>query len=87
MDERNTFIKTSDGKTYDLDYSLKQLQKMVDLDKFFRVNLNYLVNINCIGEIISYSTSSLKLKLEGKTNEGIIVTRDKVEEYKRWVDK
>jgi DNA-binding LytR/AlgR family response regulator len=75
---------TKEGKTNDLDYSLDQLQNLVDPGQFFRINRNYLVNINCIEEIISYSTNRLKLKI-GKTEQ--IVSRDKVGEFKQWMDR
>jgi DNA-binding LytR/AlgR family response regulator len=87
VEERNTFLKTINGKTYDLDYSLEQLQKMIDPAQFFRINRNFLVNINCISEIISYSINRLKVKLENNLEEGAIVSRDKVSEFKRWMDR
>lgn len=87
VEERNTFVQTQKGKIYDLDYSLDQLQKMVDPEQFFRINRNFLVNINCIDEIISYSTSRLKLKLLSETSGDLIVSRDKVSEFKHWMDR
>jgi len=87
VEERSTFLQTIEGKRYDLDYSLDQLQSMVDPDQFFRANRNFLVNINCIEEIISYSVTRLKLKLENGPQEGVIVSRDKVSEFKRWMDR
>lgn len=84
VEERYTFLKTAEGKTSDLDYSLDQLQKLVDPGMFFRVNRNFLININAIDEIISYSITRLKLKV-GK--EEIIVSRDKVSEFKTWLDR
>jgi DNA-binding LytR/AlgR family response regulator len=84
VEERSSFLKTNQDKTYDLDYSLDQLQNLVDPNQFFRINRNYLVNINCIDEIISYSTNRLKLKL-GKTE--LIVSREKVAEFKQWMDR
>jgi len=87
VEERNTFLKSVKGKTFDLDYSLDQLHKMVDPAQFFRVNRNFLVNINCISDIISYSANRLKLKLEDNKVEGVIVSRDKVSEFKRWMDR
>ncbi|MDB4584702.1 LytTR family DNA-binding domain-containing protein [Draconibacterium sp.] len=87
VEERNTFLKTIKGKTCDLDYSLEQLQKMTDPAQFFRVNRNFLVNINCISEIVSYSTSRLKIKLENNLEDGVIVSRDKVSEFKGWMDR
>lgn len=87
VQERNTFLSTTNGKTYDLDYSLDQLQKITDPDYFFRVNRNYMVNINCIGEIIGYSANRLKIQLNSNKNPEIIVSRDKVSEFKRWLDR
>lgn len=87
VEKRNTFFKTNEGKTYDLDYSLDQLQQMINPEQYFRINRNFLVNINCISEIISYSTNRLKLNLCAQTDTDIIVSRDKVSEFKRWMDK
>jgi DNA-binding LytR/AlgR family response regulator len=77
-------MKTTEGKIFDLDYSLDQIEKMINPELFFRVNRNFLVNINCIDEIVAYSSSRLKLK-SGKTE--IIVSRDNVAEFKQWMDR
>jgi len=87
VEERSTFLKTITGKIYDLDYSLDQILIKVDPSQFFRINRNFLININCIDEIISFSSSRLKLKLKSKTNADLIVSRDKVSEFKRWMDR
>lgn len=87
VEERCTFLQTGEGKRYDLDYSLDQLQTMLDPEQFFRVNRNFLVNINCIEEIISYSVTRLKLKLDKGPEEGVIVSRDKVTDFKKWMDR
>jgi DNA-binding LytR/AlgR family response regulator len=84
VEERSTFLTTNDGKNYDLDFSLDQLQKMVDPNLFFRINRNYLVCINSIDEIVSYSTNRLKLKI-GKIEQ--IVSRVKVSDFKQWMDR
>lgn len=87
VEERSTFLKTEKNKNYDLDYSLDHIQKMLNPELFFRINRNFLVNINFISEIISYSTSRLKLKLENCSDENLIVSRDKVPEFKEWLDR
>ena len=84
VEERNTFLKTKQDKTYDLDYSLEHLQNILDPSLFFRINRNYLVSINYIDDIIGYSTNRLKLKM-GKTE--LIVSREKVAEFKFWMDR
>lgn len=89
--ERSTFIRTFSGKEYPVDYSLDQLQKTVDPEKFFRINRNCLVYINAIGDIIGYSSSRLQLKLNEKippVNEDyLVVSRDKVSDFKKWMDR
>lgn len=87
VEERNTFMGTTKGKIFDVDYSLDGLQSITDPNMFFRVNRNFLVNIHCITEIVSYSASRLKLKLIIDSNEDIIVSRDKVTAFKQWMDK
>ena len=87
VEERCTFLKTRGGKNYDLEHSLDQIQKMVDPLQYFRINRSYLVNIESITEIIGYSSSRLKLKLENCHDENLIVSRDKVSDFKKWMDR
>jgi DNA-binding LytR/AlgR family response regulator len=86
--ERATFIKTFSDKEYSVDYSLDYLHKMIDPDKFFRINRNCIVNINAVIDILRYSSSRLKIKLNGeKPIYDLIVSKDKVSEFKKWIDK
>lgn len=89
--ERSTFIRTFSGKEYPVDYSLDQLQKTVDPEKFFRINRNCLVYINAISDILGYSSSRLQLKLNEKIppvdEDYLVVSRDKVTEFKKWMDR
>ncbi len=88
INERDTFIRCFNGRDYGVEYSLEQLQKLVDPDKFFRINRNYMVSIDAVDEMLSYSTSRLQLKLKNEEkSEAFVVSRDKVLEFKRWVDK
>ena len=87
VEERCTFLKTEAGKNYGLDYSLDQIQKMVNPEMFFRISRNNLVNINYLSEIIAYSASRLKLRIKNCPDENLIVSRDKVSEFKKWMDR
>jgi len=83
VDERCTFLNARNGKNYDLDFSLDQIQARLDPSLFFRINRNFLVNIHFISEMVSYSSSRLKLKLENFSSNDLIVSRDKVTDFKR----
>lgn len=86
--ERNTFLLTDKGKNYPVDYSLDRIEQMVDPGLFFRVNRNYIVNYNTIHDITVYSSSRLKLILDNrKDEEDILVSRERVQEFKRWMDR
>ena len=85
--ERATFLKTDTGKNYDIDYSLDQVQKMVDPEKFFRINRNYLINLDAIQDIYSYSSSRLAVKIKMLDHLDLIVSREKVTDFKNWLDR
>ena len=86
--ERNVFLSDSQGKDYAIDYSLEQLQGMLDPRKFFRINRECIVNIESIALMHSYSSSRLQLTLKEKEKSDLfVVSRDKVAEFKRWIDR
>jgi DNA-binding LytR/AlgR family response regulator len=87
IQERATFLRTMNGKKYDLDYSLDQIQKLVDPNIFFRINRNYLIHIDSIQDIFSYSSNRLGVKLKMLDHLDMIVSRDKVADFKKWLDR
>jgi DNA-binding LytR/AlgR family response regulator len=88
ISERSVFLCDNHGKDYGIDYSLDQLQTMLDPRKFFRINRECIVNIDAISLMYSYSSSRLQLTLKEKEkSELFVVSRDKVAEFKRWIDK
>jgi len=85
---RATFIRTFSDKDYSVDHSLDYLHKIIDPGKFFRINRNCVVNINAIDDILSYSSSRLKIKINcHKPIDDLIVSKDKVSEFKKWIDR
>ncbi|MDT8400570.1 MAG: LytTR family DNA-binding domain-containing protein [Bacteroidales bacterium] len=82
------FISGGSGRDYAIDFSLDRLEQMLDPKKFYRVNRNYLVNINAIKDIMAYSSSRLKLILDGQDdNDDVVVSRDRVADFKKWMDR
>lgn len=88
ISERCVFLCDFQGKDYGVDYSLEQLQSMLDPRKFFRINRECIVNIESISLMHSYSSSRLHLTIKNeKEKEIFVVSRDKVVEFKKWIDK
>jgi len=85
--EKASFCHTNEGRSFILDFTLEQLEEMVDPLRYFRVNRQYLVSAAAIQDIISYTNSRLKLVLRDSTNKDIIVARERVQEFKDWLDR
>ena len=85
--EKVTYCITKDRKHYILDHSLQQLMDMLNPDEFFQVNRQYLITVASITDMISYSNSRLRLVLTPDADEEVIVSRDRVQEFKSWLDR
>jgi len=85
--EKSTFFLDNTGRTYDTNYSLEQIEKLIDPKLFFRINRKHIVNIHGIVDIISYTSSRLKLKIVNSKDEDILVSRSKLAEFKSWLER
>lgn len=82
--ENATYIQTN-SLSYILNYSLTHLEPDLNPEQFFRVNRTFIVNKNAIKDIISYTNSRLKLILSSYTDSEIIVSRERVKEFKDFI--
>ena len=85
--EKATFIQTTNHRRYLIDYSLEQLEKLAPKNRFFRINRAFFIGFESIADIISYSNSRLKVKLNHCGDDNIIVSRDRVASFKKWLDR
>ena len=85
--DKATYLHTSENRNYVIDYPLEQLEDLVDPGLFFRVNRKYMIAMNSFEDIISYSNSRLKVELLHSDDQDVIVAREKVKEFKNWLDK
>lgn len=85
-ENKSTYIHTKENRNYLLDNSLENWQEQLDPEHFFRVNRTYIVHINAIKDIIAYSNSRLKLILNSYSENEIIVSRERVKDFKKWID-
>lgn len=84
--EKYTFLQNNSGRDYAINYSLDQLDDLLDPDQFFRINRKYIVSSAAILDIISYSNSRLLVKLNANTSDDLIVSREKVQDFKKWLE-
>lgn len=83
--QKATYIHTNDNRNYVIDFSLEQIENLVNPKMFFRINRKYIININAINDIVSFSKSRMKINLQDSDVEDFIVSREKVNKFKNWL--
>ena len=86
-EDRVNFFRTLDNKKYIVDYSLDEIEDMMDPADFFRINRGLIVAVNSVGQIDSYFGNRLTLKLMPEFEAEAIISREKVNEFKTWMGK
>jgi DNA-binding LytR/AlgR family response regulator len=84
--EKYSFLQNNSGRDYAINYTLDQLEDLLDPAQFFRINRKFIVSFSAISDIISYSNSRLKVKLNSNESDDLIVSREKVQEFKKWLE-
>lgn len=85
-ENKGTYAYTIDGRSHLLDMSLEDLEKDINSTIFFRTSRKYLVNINAIKDMVSYTNSRLQIKLKRYPEQDIIVARERVKDFKDWLE-
>lgn len=86
--ERSVFLFSNSGKSYPVDYSLDKIQQSVDPMLFYRINRNFIVNYYAIQDMITYSSNRIKIILANwHEKEDILVSRERVSDFKTWMDR
>jgi DNA-binding LytR/AlgR family response regulator len=84
--DKSTFIRSSLGRDFGLETSLDQIENEIDPKTFFRVSRKQIVALEYIKDIIAYSGNRLKIIIRGNESEEIIVSREKVSDFKLWLE-
>jgi DNA-binding LytR/AlgR family response regulator len=84
-ENKGTYIRTTDGRDYLLENTLEQLENEIDPAKFFRVSRKFIVSINAIKDIVVYTNSRLKIILPTYKEDEVIVSRERVNDFREWL--
>lgn len=82
-EDKVVWLKRNDYKKFAIDFTLDQLETILDPAHFFRINRQIITSFNAIQEVTIYSNSRLKIKLLGN-DEPVIVSRERVTDFKAW---
>ncbi len=73
-----------DGNSWPMDRSLDRLSKVLPEEEFFRANRQFIVARGAVADISVWFGSRLSLNLKVKAPERIVISKDRVPEFKRW---
>ena len=85
--DKGTYLFSSQGKKFLVDYSLDKVDELLDGQQFFRVSRKFIVNIQFIKDIIAFTNSRLEIVIEHFDEDQIIVARERVGDFKSWLDR
>ena len=81
-----THVTTFRDEIYHTNLSLDELLKQLDSKNFFRVNRQYIVNIHAIENILRYGQNQLKLITNPRIDDLVLISKNRVAEFKQWLD-
>jgi len=81
-----TFLIDKTGKRYIVDDKMDSLEAALDPHQFYRINRKFIIAENAVSKISNYFNSRLKLELSPVSKEEVIVARERVGEFKKWLN-
>ena len=86
-DGRLNFFKTNDNKKYVVDYTMDELEEMLNPEVYFRISRSFYVSIASVDQIHDYFGNRLLLTLKPAVDKEALVSREKVTDFKKWMGK
>ncbi len=86
-EDKIVFLHTRAGKKYVLDYTLDELEEVLNPENFFRLNRQIIAHLQAIQSIHTYFNGKLKIHLVPEAPEEVIVSREKTPSLKDWLDR
>jgi DNA-binding LytR/AlgR family response regulator len=76
------YLQTQE-RSFPSDFTLDELEEILDEKKFFRANRQFIINSDYIKNI--HTSPNYKVELEFQPDEEITVSRDRVKDFKDWL--
>jgi DNA-binding LytR/AlgR family response regulator len=84
-ENKGTYLHTFDNRNYLIECTLELLEQELDPADFFRISRKFIIPLKAIKEIVLYSNSRLKVILPSFKEEEVVVSREKVSDFKNWI--
>ena len=85
--DKLTFLTTTAQKLYMLDHTLDELEKLIDPQVFFRLNRQYIAAFSAIKIVHNYFNGKLKVMVTPEVTEGVVVSKERAQLFKLWLNR
>ena len=85
-EDKMVFLQTEQNK-YPIDFTLDQLEELLDPQSFFRINRKYFGQVKAISKIFNHLNGKLKLILTPSQYDEIYVSRERASDFKTWLER
>jgi len=84
---RLSYAVTWDKYKYVIDFTIEELENMLDPKQFFRANRAHLIHVRSVQQIHNYFNGKLKLDLKPIADSEVVISREKANDFKIWMGK
>jgi DNA-binding LytR/AlgR family response regulator len=85
-EQKITRAKLNDGSEEVLPQTMEELEQQVNPKSFFRANRQFIIHIEAIQQVHNYFNGKLKIQMRNNPDVEIIVSREKANSLKNWLD-
>ncbi|MFN8344472.1 MAG: LytTR family DNA-binding domain-containing protein [Spirosomataceae bacterium] len=85
-EDRYVYLIKKDGTKYIVDYTLSDLETLLDPRHFFRLNRSFITHFSSIKSIFNSSKSRVKVELEPAAKREIMVSSENTQGFKNWLN-
>ncbi|HEX8427564.1 LytTR family DNA-binding domain-containing protein [Hymenobacter sp.] len=80
------YLVGRDGRRFVVDYTLEQLERLLDPQQFFRASRQLLTHLSAVRRLHPYFNGKLKLDLHPEPQQETLISRDKAGAFKAWLE-
>lgn len=85
--QKFVFLITHDGRQHLVDYTLSQLEELLDPAQFFRINRQFIISYGAIDQMYPYSKSRIRVDLKPTSDIEAVVSIEKTPRFKEWLNR
>lgn len=84
-EDKINFLTTKENRRFTVDFNLDALEGMLNPASFFRINRQYIISIQSIAEMFTYSKSRVLIKLHPPAKHETVVSTERSGAFKQWL--